>query len=120
MKKSNQISTIILVIGGAISFFSCSKEKVPTTIMDPNCIDTVSFNATVLPIIQQNCVSCHNVGNSTGYTFSNHTNISNQSSAILGAIQGQGFLQMPQVGPALPDSTIQFIKCWVSQGKLNN
>ena len=56
----------------------------------------------------------------TGYTFSNHTNISNQSSAILGAIQGQGFLQMPQVGPALPDSTIQFIKCWVSQGKLNN
>jgi hypothetical protein len=120
MKKSNQIATIILVIGGAISFFSCSKEKVPTTIMDPNCIDTVSFNATVLPIIQQNCVSCHNVGNSTGYIFSNHTNISNQSSAILGAMQEQGFLLMPQGGPTLPDSTIQFIKCWVSQGKLNN
>lgn len=119
MKIISLFFTASLLVAISSSFFSCSKDKVPNYI-DPNCIDTVSFSATVLPIIQQNCVSCHNVGNSTGYTFSNHTNISNQSSAILGAIQGQGFLQMPQVGPVLPDSTIQFIKCWVSQGKLNN
>ena len=120
MKKFNQIVTILILVGGAISFFSCSKDKVTNTMIDPNCFDTVSFNATVLPIIQQNCISCHNVGNSTGYTFSNHTNISNQSSALLGSMQGQGFSLMPQGGPMLPDSTIQFIKCWVSQGKLNN
>jgi hypothetical protein len=120
MKKNNQIVTLLIVVGGAISFFSCSKDKVPSTLMNPSCIDSVSFSATVLPIIQQNCISCHDVGNSTGYTFSNHTNISNQSSALLGSMQGQGFSLMPQGGPMLPDSTIQFIKCWVSQGKLNN
>jgi hypothetical protein len=27
---------------------------------------------------------------------------------------------MPQGGPALPDSVIQRIECWVNQGKLNN
>jgi PBP1b-binding outer membrane lipoprotein LpoB len=117
MKKFKHITVILLSI---VVFFSCSKDKVTNTLPDPNCTDTVSFNATVLPIIQQNCVSCHDVGNSTGYTFSNHTNISNQSSAILGSMQGQGYSMMPQGGPALPDSTIQFIKCWVSQGKLNN
>jgi len=120
MKKNNQIVTLLIVVGGAISFFSCSKDKVPSTLMNPSCIDSVSFSATVLPIIQQNCISCHDVGNSTGYTFSNHTNISNQSSALLGSMKGQGFSLMPQGGPMLPDSTIQFIKCWVSQGKLNN
>ena len=120
MKKFNHIATILIVVGGAISFFSCSKEKVPTTIMDPNCIDTVSFNATVLPIIQQNCVSCHGAGNTTGFVFSNHVNISSQSDAIIGAMQNQGFQLMPKGGPQLPDSTIQTIKCWIAQGKLDN
>jgi hypothetical protein len=27
---------------------------------------------------------------------------------------------MPQGGPALPDSSIQLIECWIYQGKLDN
>jgi hypothetical protein len=111
------IASLLVVISS--SFLSCSKDKVPSYI-DPNCVDSVSFSATVLPIMQQNCISCHGVGNSTGYVFSNHTNISNQSSAIIGSMQNQGFQLMPKGGPQLPDSTIQAIKCWIAQGKLNN
>lgn len=101
-------------------FLSCKKEKVGGNI-DPNCVDTVGFSATVLDIITTNCTGCHNVGNTTGYTFTNHTNISNNASAILNSMRGQGgFQQMPDGLPALPDSVIQKVSCWIDQGKLNN
>lgn len=112
---------LIILLGFAIyTITSCRKEKVGGNI-DPNCVDTISFSNTVLDIITTNCTGCHDVGNTTGYTFTNHTNISNNSSAILNSMRGQaGFQQMPDGLPALPDSTIQKISCWIDQGKLNN
>jgi hypothetical protein len=100
--------------------FSCTKDKVGGTIVDPNCTDSLSFSTDVWPIIEQNCTSCHNVGNTTGYTLTNHTNISSNAAAIVGSMKGSGFQLMPQGGDALPDSIIQKVQCWISQGKLNN
>ena len=101
-------------------FSSCKRDKVLTT-FDPNCVDTVGFNATVLPMITQYCTGCHDTGNSTGYTINNHTNILTNATAILNAMRGQGGMQlMPDGGPALPDSLIQDFNCWINQGKLNN
>ncbi len=100
--------------------FSCTKDKVAGTIVDSNCTDSVSFSTDVWPIIEQNCTSCHDVGNTTGYTLTNHTNISSNAAAIVGSMKGSGFQLMPQGGDALPDSVIQKVQCWISQGKLNN
>jgi hypothetical protein len=100
--------------------FSCTKDKVAGTIVDPNCTDSLSFSTDVWPIIEQNCTSCHDVGNTTGYTLTNHTNISSNAAAIVGSMKGSGFQLMPQGGDALPDSVIQKVQCWISQGKLNN
>ena len=100
--------------------FSCTKDKVAGTIVDPNCTDSVSFSTVVWPIIEQNCTGCHDVGNSTGYTLTNHTNISSNASAIVGSMKGSGFQFMPQGGVALPDTVIQKVQCWIVQGKLNN
>jgi hypothetical protein len=100
--------------------FSCTKDKVGGTIVDPNCTDSLSFSTDVWPIIEQNCTSCHDVGNTTGYTLTNHTNISSNAAAIVGSMKGSGFQLMPQGGDALPDSIIQKVQCWISQGKLNN
>jgi hypothetical protein len=103
-----------------LTFSSCKKDQVANNI-DANCVDTVSFSTTVLDLIQTNCTGCHDVGNSTGYTFTNHTNISNNAAAILNSMRGQaGFKQMPDGLPSLPDSVIQKFNCWVNQGKLNN
>lgn len=114
------IFLIFIAIFGYLMLPSCRKEKVGDNI-DPNCIDTVSFSATVLDIINTNCTGCHGVGNTTGYTFTNHTNISNNATAILNSMRGQGgFQQMPDGLPPLPDSVIQKISCWIDQGKLNN
>ena len=100
--------------------FSCTKDKVAGTIVDPNCTDSVSFSTVVWPIIEQNCTGCHDVGNTTGYTLTNHTNISSNASAIVGSMKGSGFQFMPQGGVALPDTVIQKVQCWMVQGTLNN
>lgn len=107
---------IILLFG----IISCKKEKVPSN-GDPNCVDTIYFNSQILPLINQNCTGCHDVGNTNGYTFTNHTNISTNATKMLDAMRGQGGVQlMPPSGGPLPDSLIQKFSCWISQGKANN
>ncbi len=104
-----------------VSFWmvSCAKEKVNYS-QPPNCPDTVSFNAVILPMVQSNCTGCHGSGNGTGYTLTNYANISSHADAVLGSMRGSGYQLMPQGGPALPDSVIQKVACWIYQGKLNN
>lgn len=98
---------------------SCTKEKVPNVPFD--CTDTISFASQIAPLISNNCISCHDTGNSTGYIFTNHSNISNNAIDILNALRGEGGKQlMPQGGPALNDTLIQQFSCWVNQGTLNN
>ncbi len=98
---------------------SCAKDKVDIS-ASPNCPDTLSFNNVVLPLIQENCSACHSSGNGTGYTFTNHGNIAASADAILGSMRGEGYQLMPQGGPALHDTIIQKVECWIFQGKLNN
>jgi len=100
-------------------FTSCAKDKVMYS-APPNCPDTISFSNQILPLIQSNCTGCHDVGNGTAYTFTNHANISSSADAILGSMRGNGYKLMPQGGPALPDSLIQKVECWIYQGKLDN
>jgi hypothetical protein len=101
---------------------SCKKDKVEFY-STSNCSDTVSFNTEILPIIIENCSACHDNGQN-GYSFTNHANISANSSAIIGSMRNSGFLLMPRDGNnisyALPDSIIQRVECWIDQGKKNN
>jgi hypothetical protein len=82
--------------------------------------DNVSFSQDVWPIISENCAGCHGIGNSTGYVFTNHTTVSLNANAIVGSMRNEGFQLMPIGGPALPDSLIQKINCWIQQGAPNN
>ena len=117
--KLNYIPRLIAITGFSVLLANCTKDKV-TVVIPPNCPDTVSFNAEILPLIQNNCSGCHNPGNATGYSLTNHTNISSSADAILGSMHGTGYQLMPQGGPALPDSLIQKVECWIYQGKKNN
>lgn len=116
--KNSIYSISITVLTIIIS--SCAKDKVGGDVPYPEviCSDTISFNNDVLPIIQNNCTGCHD--NQNGYTFTNHGNISSNYAAIVGSMKGTGYQLMPQGGPALPDSIIQKIQCWVNQGMNNN
>lgn len=116
MKLIGVLAAMVVLVW---NFSACTKDQVPVIeVLD--CPDTVSFAVDVLPVMQNECFGCHAPGNSTGYTFTDHASIASQSTAIIGAMRGDGYDLMPEGGPALPDSVIQKIRCWVQQGKLNN
>ena len=103
----------------SIVLFSCTRDKV--TPIDEQCNTTISFSNEVMPIIQANCVGCHNQnGASGGYDFSTYDAIAGNANALLGSVKANGFQLMPIGGPALPDSLIQKINCWINQGKQDN
>lgn len=108
---------IVLIGLLSVSFTSCRKDKVENY-PNANCVDTVSFNNEILPLIQNNCTGCHD--NQNGYSLTNHANISSNASAVIGSMRHNGYKLMPDGGPALPDSVIQRVECWVNQGKQNN
>jgi hypothetical protein len=115
-----KLLSVTLLLSTLITY-SCSKDKVMMSkepIVMSDCQDTISFSQTILPMISDNCFSCHNSG--TQPTLNNHSNISNSASLILKTMRGDGVSLMPQGGPALPDSLIQQFACWFMQGKQNN
>jgi hypothetical protein len=112
---------LLLIAGSAIALSTrCTKDKAPKSNFDPTCSDTISFSQDVMPLITDNCLSCHDDGNSTGYTFTSHALISDNASDMLGAMRNEGFQLMPQGGPALPDSVIKIFSCWIQNNKPNN
>lgn len=103
---------------------SCTKDKVPAVVIDPNCPDTISFATKIQPLVNANCSTsgCHDAGSqASGYDFSTYAGIAPNAAIMLSAMRSEsGVVPMPQGGPSLPDSLIQQFSCWTSQGKLNN
>jgi hypothetical protein len=111
----NVLTGLILVF----TIISCNKDKVPG---ESNCSsEEVSYSATIEPLIQQQCLGCHDLGGgSGGYVFNGHDNVSMNASDMLDAMRGNGLQLMPENGPALNDSLIELFEIWICQGKLNN
>ena len=116
------LSAIVLLITVA-TVPSCNKDK--TAPQTPNeCADTVSFSATIEPMIQANCATsgCHNAGSAAaGYNLEGHGNISSNANIILTVIRHEsGVVPMPYFQPKLNDTIIKQVGCWINQGTLNN
>lgn len=119
MRKFKHTNTLILGLG--IAFFTlsnCTKDKAPFNPGNLDCPTTISFNQQILPMIQNNCISCHDSGLNNP-TLTNYAQVAANANDISGTLHGQPVL-MPDGGPALPDTLIQQFSCWIQQGKLNN
>lgn len=84
---------------------------------------TISYSQDVVPILQQNCISCHS-GSAPqgGILLDTYQNVKNVASTgqLVGAIKhSPGYHPMPPSGK-LPDSSICIIETWVNQGMQNN
>ena len=103
---------------GALSFAFCLQPE------------STSFTSSVLPIFQQNCVSCH--GGTNGLTLSSwaSTMAGGNSGAVVvpgdavgsllyQKINGMGGI-MPPSGPPLSSSQIATIGQWIDEGAGNN
>lgn len=122
MKLIRSVWFILLVIG--IVFTSCKHE--PEEIIQPNpeppvdSCDTanISFAASVMPILQNNCFSCHSgTSPSVGLDLSNYEQLAfvAQNGSLLGSIRHDaGFSPMPQGLPKLSDCDIAIITKWIN------
>ena len=114
---------------------ACSYTNGYETPTPCNLPTTVSYQTHVLPILTQNCYSCHGAKTyqlSTAGTFnmedftqvqfySNPANGRNNVSYMVGNIRHDaGFVAMPYSGGKLSDCDIATIKAWVDAGALNN
>jgi cytochrome c5 len=108
----------------AFSHTSCYKDNEEDLYANDCETTNVSFNTTIKPIFNANCVSCHiGAGASAGIRLSSHSEVSAavDGGRLMGAIKHQsGFSAMPPSGPKLTDCQISQIEAWIAQGKPNN
>lgn len=114
------MKNLVLIFIAFIILTACKKDKAPVTVVDSSCTQSISFANQILPMIQTYCISCHDYGNSTGYTLVDHSSVSTNASAVYNSLLGANVELMPQGGPALNDSLIKQFSCWINQGKQNN
>lgn len=84
----------------------------------PNC-DTaaVSFSNDIVPILSNNCFSCHSNLNAPsfggGLSFEDHSDVAENSDRIIGAINHKpGFSAMPSGGDKLDPCSILQFEAW--------
>ena len=104
-----------------------SEEKLYPQISGSCDLSNVTFTATVKPILQASCLTCHsnsNAGNSGGgIKLENYADvlISTNSGKLMGTINhSPGYQAMPQGGGKLTDCEISKLQKWIDNGKLNN
>jgi hypothetical protein len=114
-------SMLLLVI---LTTTGCYKDNEETLYGNDCNTDNVSFSATITPLINNNCVSCHSGGSPSGdISLSNYSEISAvaNSGKLMGAISHEaGFSAMPQGSSKLSDCSISQVEAWIAQGLLNN
>jgi len=123
MKHTQLISLAILAI---TMIYGCAYDNLQDLkgITDTGSCDTtaISFASQVQPIMNINCISCHNPSNANaGVILTNYSGVVSATAGgkLVGTLKGQGYQQMPPSGK-LPSCDIQKIESWVNAGKPNN
>ena len=97
-------------------FLACTYDE-PDLCIDEN----PSFSECVMPIIQENCVSCHSYGGSAGFL-----NLENYESIRNSVIDGNLIDRINSTENPMPpsgnmsESTIRIIQNWEENGVPNN
>ena len=93
-------------------------------VLTAECPDTIFYSTQVKPFIDASCATsgCHNAATSAaGYDLSNHANVSANLDIIIQSMDPtSGLTLMPLGGTVIDATTLNYIKCWKGQGKLNN
>lgn len=110
-----------------VTAYGCYWENEETLFPDAALCDTtsVSFSGDIVPILTNNCYSCHSNNNAqdfgNGITFEDYEDVLASASLITGAINhSDGFPQMPKNRTKLDDCLIITFEAWVNQGGLDN
>ncbi|HXB07894.1 MAG TPA: hypothetical protein VNW04_12270 [Puia sp.] len=124
--KHRKILLLTLAFSGVVVYLAgCSKQSEDKLAGNTTC-DTVnvSYALQVIPILQNNCYSCHSSATPpTGIRLDTYANLKVFASNgfLSAAVEHTGTVTpMPYGLPKLPDCEVNTIAAWVDQGALNN
>jgi cytochrome c5 len=118
---------IALAISGLFSllFVSCYYDNVEALYpsLNNSCDTThVTFSGSIVPILSNNCYSCHSNSNSAfgaNIRLEGYADVVANSVKVIAAIKQTGAKPMPPNGKLKDCSIIQF-DIWIRNGMLNN
>ncbi|HEX4374323.1 MAG TPA: hypothetical protein VHZ50_13565 [Puia sp.] len=107
---------------------ACTKQNEQALINQSGVLpcDTtnMSYANDITPILENNCVSCHNTTQSNdGVILTDYNDVLTQvnNGNLVNVIEhNPGYPEMPQGLPQLPSCTINKIVAWVNRGAPNN
>ena len=107
--------------------YSCKKGSQDVLSGGATC-DTVamSYSTNVVPILQENCYTCHGNGNTAGSGgillegYSNLKVYATNGQLVGNVTHAPGYVPMPYGLPKLPNCEVNTIVDWVNNGALNN
>lgn len=114
------------IVGMLFWLGGCSKESADRLSGSTSTCDTtnVSYSQQVLPILQDNCYTCHQgAGAQSGIDLSNFSILQAhvKNGDLKSAVTHTGSVTpMPYGLPMLPSCEVNTIVAWVDQGALNN
>lgn len=90
-------------------------------------LSNVTFAASVKPILQASCLSCHSNSNASssggGIRLQDYADVQTQAKngKLMGTVKhASGYQQMPLGGGKLSDCEINTLQKWIDNGTLNN
>lgn len=114
-------ATFSLLTNGC--YYDIEAELYPST-TDSCDTANVTFSATVVPILEQQCYNCHSVSsNTSGILLEGYNNVIVRVND--GSLEGSinyvsGFSPMPSGAPKLTDCNLAKISKWIEDGALDN
>ena len=112
-----KMKSICVFMIAVFLIFSCENHVQEDDIVEmeaSNCDPNTSFTTSVKPIIDANCVSCHN--GSQPPNLSSYNGVSSNASNVKTQVISR---RMP-LGGSLTTEEIELIRCWIDNGALNN
>lgn len=120
---------VCMLIFSALSFtisgcyYDVEEQLYPAEI-NPCDTTAVTFSTTIVPLMEQNCYTCHsadvNLGGVTVEGYDNIIVLVNNGSLEGSTNHQSGYSPMPQNAPKLTDCNLLKINKWISDGALNN
>lgn len=121
MKSLGKLFFILPIVLLVSCYYDVEEELYPSTDCD---YTGVTYSATIMSILQSDCLSCHNNNLSSGnINLEGYDNVKKyvDNGELLGSVKHQsGYSPMPKNLAPLLDCEIGKIEYWINQGSPNN
>lgn len=125
MKRTITLFLILFVVTLSNCYYDSEEKLYP--VLSTSCdLENVTFAATIKPILQASCYTCHSnsnyVNQGSGIKLENYDDVKIQASGrLMGSIKHDpGFSPMPNGGGKITDCEINQIQKWIDNGMPNN